>query len=172
MPRRPTAFEVSFPTEDAPPQSTSFAEREREEARASAAQAPPPPVSGRLKRAERDERDRQRRDSRGQNDKRPRRESIPKAYYQESVDEDEEREDYIVIGEDTAPNDEEDQKPIRVLSDFTIYDPKHGNQLISLWELENNSGKAHFRAAGLVRPVFVNEEMPDRRTMKNNRLKG
>lgn len=79
-------------------------------------------------------------------------------YYQESVDEDEERGDFIVIGEDTSPDEDSDQKPIRILSEFTLYDPKHGNELISLLELENEQSAREFRAAGTVAPVFVNEE--------------
>lgn len=59
MPRRPTAFEVSFPSEEPPAgQSTSFAERAREEARASAASAQTSHAP-RLKRTQRSGVDRQ-----------------------------------------------------------------------------------------------------------------
>ena len=52
MPRRPSAFDVSFPDERPPDKSTSFADHDREERREQAAQAAPP-IQRHLKRAER-----------------------------------------------------------------------------------------------------------------------
>ena len=83
------------------------------------------------------------------------------AYYQESVEEDEEREDFILIGEDlTTGGDNPESKPIRFLTEFVLYDPKRGNELISLskFEVKNLNNRRHFKAAGIVSPVFMNEE--------------
>ncbi|CAL1693859.1 unnamed protein product [Somion occarium] len=185
-PRRPTAFDISFPTEDVVPGTTSLNDRAREAARldydASRRRPLPQPrpnasgsgsgsarlsssstttVSGartslgpdgvQLKRKSEG-------DAGMQNEKRPR-VVQPKARYLERDDEDEERADLIIIGEDTeAVPEESNNKPIRLLSDFVIYDPKHGNELISLLDLENGDVDREFQAAGLVAPVFVNEE--------------
>ena len=39
-----------------------------------------------------------------------------------------------------------------------LYDPKHGNELIPFTELEEENSRRHFKAAGIVAPVFMNEE--------------
>lgn len=66
-----------------------------------------------------------------------------------------------IIGEDPEDVDPEEngqeKKPIRVLSDFALFDPKRNLQLMSLEALDDNP-RGHYEAAGYVTPVFVNEE--------------
>ncbi|KAI0095061.1 S-adenosyl-L-methionine-dependent methyltransferase [Irpex rosettiformis] len=67
-----------------------------------------------------------------------------------------ETEDAIIIGEDEPAEGCKD-KPIRLLSEFVIFDPAHGNTLVSIDELHKANNK-HFEAAGRVGPVCMNEE--------------
>ena len=64
-------------------------------------------------------------------------------------------------GEDPDDYVDEEAKPVRILSDFAIFDPRHGRafELISL-ELLHDTAKTdhHFEAAGNVSPVYLNEE--------------
>ncbi|GBE88031.1 hypothetical protein SCP_1202590 [Sparassis crispa] len=70
-----------------------------------------------------------------------------------------ERKDFVVLGEDTDDEYEgTESKPIRVLSDFCIFDPKHGLQVVSLDLLDAGDYVGHFEAAGFVSPLFLNEE--------------
>lgn len=71
-----------------------------------------------------------------------------------------ERDDFVVYGEDPNddPDDEEGSKPLRILTDFVIFDPAHGNELVSLGELLNGNAGRQFEAVGNVAPVFINEE--------------
>jgi DNA (cytosine-5)-methyltransferase 1 len=66
---------------------------------------------------------------------------------------------YINLGEDPDAEDDED-KPVRLLADFCIFDPKHGMELISLSELEKNDGTIdrEIEGAGDVRPFISNDE--------------
>lgn len=68
-----------------------------------------------------------------------------------------ETEDTLIIGEEEPTEDSVADKPVRFLTHFTIFDPAHDNTLVSLDELleVNNSS---FEAAGLVSPVYPNEE--------------
>jgi hypothetical protein len=67
----------------------------------------------------------------------------------------------VVFGEDgpdeSAP---EDEKPVRVLTDFTVFDPKHNNELISLGVLEEEEdiSDRHVEGAGIVSAYVVNED--------------
>ena len=66
----------------------------------------------------------------------------------------------VIIGED--PDDEDgdgDEKPIRELHDFSIFDPKHRNEMVTLEALEqDDSVDRQFEAAGVVMPSFINDE--------------
>lgn len=63
----------------------------------------------------------------------------------------------VITGED--PEDGLDEKPIRLLSDFSIFDPKHRNEFVSLAAIEEDDGEdRQFEAAGMVMPYFVSEE--------------
>lgn len=54
--------------------------------------------------------------------------------------------------------DDDETKPVRVLQNFSIYDPKNRNKYIKLSALEDNDGvERHFEAEGIVSPV-MNEE--------------
>lgn len=87
------------------------------------------------------------------------------AYYDTQPEEIRETQDLIIPGEDLedeyGSDDEvnEMSKPIRVLSGFTIFDPKHQNELVSLNVMEEDDGvDREFEAVGYVVPSFINEE--------------
>ncbi|KAL4250277.1 DNA (cytosine-5)-methyltransferase [Abortiporus biennis] len=75
-----------------------------------------------------------------------------------------ERKNPVIIGEDSDPEDakgdgEIGYKPVRILTDFVIFDPKHSNAHISLSLLEDNDGVDRaFEAVGNVLPMYANEE--------------
>ncbi|THH22378.1 hypothetical protein EUX98_g8210 [Antrodiella citrinella] len=66
-----------------------------------------------------------------------------------------------IIGEDPEdefdPDDENQNKPIRYLSGFALFDPKRALEMVSLDAL-NEAGDHNYEAAGYVAPMFVNEE--------------
>ncbi|KAF9011170.1 hypothetical protein BDQ17DRAFT_1233710 [Cyathus striatus] len=64
----------------------------------------------------------------------------------------------VLPGED--PEDgEKDDKPVRVLTDFVIYDPKHRNEMVSLSSLEEDDGvDRQFEGVGFVYPFVQNDE--------------
>lgn len=67
--------------------------------------------------------------------------------------------DTIVLGED--PEEDDGGKPVRMLTEFVIFDPNHGNELVSLdalEELANGKPNQDFVVVGFVSPVFANEE--------------
>ena len=67
----------------------------------------------------------------------------------------------LIFGEDPLERDQgtADSKPIRALSDFSVFDPSHEFEMISLALLDTDqSGRHHFEAAGAVAPIFLNEE--------------
>lgn len=56
-------------------------------------------------------------------------------------------------------DDADDQKPIRVLDDFAIFDPKHGCEMVMLDALERDDGvDRQFEAAGMVSSYYENDE--------------
>ncbi|KAG6907943.1 hypothetical protein DXG01_006801 [Tephrocybe rancida] len=65
----------------------------------------------------------------------------------------------MIVGESEPDEDEPDAKPVRVLSDFAIYDPKHGSEMVLLSAIEEDDGvDRQFEAEGVVTPYFANEE--------------
>lgn len=63
----------------------------------------------------------------------------------------------IIAGEDDQDDDQ--TKPVRNLWDFTIFDPSHRNQLITLQSLERPDGEdCIFKAFGNVTVFVENEE--------------
>ena len=64
--------------------------------------------------------------------------------------------DTIVVGEEEAVEGSDD-KPVRLLTKFVIFDPMHGNHIVSMEELNEVNDK-HFEAVGRVGPVYLNEE--------------
>jgi DNA (cytosine-5)-methyltransferase 1 len=71
----------------------------------------------------------------------------------------------VIAGEDLDDeygSDEEDNdhnKPIRILTSFSIFDPKHRNEMVSLTAMEEEDGiDREIEAAGYVVPSFINEE--------------
>ena len=65
-----------------------------------------------------------------------------------------ETENVVIIGEDdSGPNG----KPIRLLTQFVIFDSKHSNALVSL-DLLLSHNNVYCEAAGKVGPVYPNEE--------------
>ncbi|KAI0348187.1 S-adenosyl-L-methionine-dependent methyltransferase [Trametopsis cervina] len=63
--------------------------------------------------------------------------------------------DTIIFGEEER--DEQAEKPIRLLTDFTIFEPARNNALVSLRELSAVNTR-QFRAIGMVGPVHESEE--------------
>ena len=80
-------------------------------------------------------------------------------YYQKRREELIENAQLIITGEDPEDGLDEGEKPIRLLSDFSIFDPKHRNEFVSLAAIEEDDGAdRQIEGAGLVMPYFVNEE--------------
>ncbi|KNZ81672.1 DNA (cytosine-5)-methyltransferase 1 [Termitomyces sp. J132] len=69
--------------------------------------------------------------------------------------------DLVIIGEDPFADEDDDPnaKPVRVLSDFAIYDPKHRNEMVLLSSIEEDDGvDRQFEAEGIVSPYYQNDE--------------
>jgi DNA (cytosine-5)-methyltransferase 1 len=85
----------------------------------------------------------------------------PVKYYirKDNVNEIPEDKAYINLGENPEAEDGED-KPVRLLTDFCIFDPRHDMELISLDELEKDDGTLdrEIEGAGDVRPFISNDE--------------
>lgn len=85
---------------------------------------------------------------------------IPVKYYipKDNVNEIPEDKAYINLGED--PEADAEDKPVRLLTDFCIFDPRHDMELISLNELEKDDGTLdrEIEGAGDVRPFISNDE--------------
>jgi DNA (cytosine-5)-methyltransferase 1 len=65
--------------------------------------------------------------------------------------------DLLVIGEDMyAIVGDSDEKPIRILSDFSFFDAARDMEMLSLSTMDNND--RHFEGAGLVSAYHLNEE--------------
>lgn len=65
----------------------------------------------------------------------------------------------MITGEDPDPDTDSDEKPIRELHGFCIFDPKHRNELVTLEALEQDDGlDRQFEAAGHVNPYFLSDE--------------
>lgn len=80
-------------------------------------------------------------------------------YYQKRREELIENNELIITGEDPENGLDEGEKPIRLLSDFSIFDPKHRNEFLSLDAIEDDDGvDRQFEGAGMVMPYFVSEE--------------
>ena len=67
---------------------------------------------------------------------------------------------YQLIGEDEE--DIPESLPIRVLSDFSIFDPRHSNEMMSLEAMDTDEGHDRvFSAAGYVKANREDEEVED-----------
>lgn len=93
--------------------------------------------------------------------------SIAVAYYESRDNELYESPDLVITGEDADNLELESEsgadrlhdKPIRVLTDFSIFDPKHRNEMVSLAAIEHDDGlDRQFEGAGFVAPYLINEE--------------
>lgn len=67
-----------------------------------------------------------------------------------------ERADMIIFGEDLE--DDDGSKPVRVLTDFVIFDIKHDNEIVSLDALDDRTIERQLEAVGYVAPAYINEE--------------
>ncbi|KAG6840764.1 hypothetical protein C0991_004549 [Blastosporella zonata] len=138
---RPNAFEVSFPEESAPHEATSLHPEPSD----------PSASSISLKRKGESPGDTRVRNLNGVN--------YPHvtAFY---VDRDGELENLVIADErEDEEDDDPDAKPIRVLTDFAIYDPKHNNEMVLLNAIEEDDGvDRQFEAEGAMLPYFPNEE--------------
>jgi len=83
------------------------------------------------------------------------------AYYQKQKHEITENDKLVIIGEDADDADGDgDEKPIREIHGFSIFDPKHRNEMVTLEALEQDDGvDRQFEAAGIVVPSFVDEDV-------------
>ncbi|KAI9070389.1 S-adenosyl-L-methionine-dependent methyltransferase [Trametes sanguinea] len=89
--------------------------------------------------------------------------SGPKLSYPPRPEDVKEYANTVVPGENPLERDEAaadpNSKPIRALTDFSVFDPSRQFELISLGLLDEESAQARqFEAAGAVAPVFLNEE--------------
>lgn len=64
--------------------------------------------------------------------------------------------DTIVVGEE-EPGEDSNGKPIRLLTDFTLFDTTHNNRHVSFQELLDENGVC-LEMVGNVGPVYANEE--------------
>lgn len=139
MPPRPTAFDVSFPKEETPTGSISLNS------------------SSSLKRHS---------DSAGLEDLREakRHQLLPVAYYQEDEPNSIiESPDLVLPGEDPFQREDADggtqQKPFRILTNFSFFDLSHRNEMISLSVIDqDDSVNRECVGAGVVFPYIANEE--------------
>ncbi|KAH6916709.1 S-adenosyl-L-methionine-dependent methyltransferase [Coprinopsis sp. MPI-PUGE-AT-0042] len=133
--KRPNAFEVSFPGEVFRPEP-----------------APARPGSSTSLKRRSEEPDL------GPQAKRPK--LPPVAYYKPRADEAIENEEFALPGEDDE--DGPDSIPVRILTDFTIFDPKHMNEMVSLEAMDSDDGLDRaFSAAGYVRVRRAEEDAED-----------
>ncbi|EGO05372.1 hypothetical protein SERLA73DRAFT_68986 [Serpula lacrymans var. lacrymans S7.3] len=81
------------------------------------------------------------------------------SHYHHQPNEIRETKDFVVFGED-PDEDDDGSKPVRSLSDFSIFDPNHDNEMVLLTALEEDDGviDRHFEGAGIVAPIFENDE--------------
>lgn len=89
--------------------------------------------------------------------------SLAPSCYIESLEEEDVPEERISEFLEDDMDDEsmdEDSKPVRILSDFTIFDPRHNNELVSLVEIEHADSvmDREFEGAGHVRPLLEDED--------------
>ncbi|PFH48401.1 hypothetical protein AMATHDRAFT_5836 [Amanita thiersii Skay4041] len=141
--RRPTAFDVSFP-EDAQLESTSRLSTTTSEI-------------GSMSHA----RKRNRTGDEAPEGRAPKQRQLPPVAYYSSRENETRESAEPIPGEDPEGDPCEDgEKPIRFLTDFSIFDPKHRNEMISLAALEEDDGvDRHFEGAGWVAPQFVIEDV-------------
>ncbi|KAH9849210.1 S-adenosyl-L-methionine-dependent methyltransferase [Lenzites betulinus] len=141
MPKRPSAWDVSFPDEEA------GADAVLNPARAATPDPPPNQPTSR-----RGAPGHAARGSSAGSEHTPPRAYVPKP---EDVKEDA---DTIVFGEDPAEQSDA-AKPVRALSDFVVFDPARGFEHIPIDLLDAPAASKHsFEAAGNVMPLFLNEE--------------
>lgn len=80
-------------------------------------------------------------------------------YYQKRREELIEDSELVITGEDPEDGLDDGEKPIRLLSEFSIFDPKHRNELVSLAAIEEDDGlDRQFEGAGMVVPYFISDE--------------
>lgn len=71
-----------------------------------------------------------------------------------------ETEELVIPGEDPEDEAVDDQKPVRVLTDFSIFDPLHRNEMVSLAAIEEDDGvDRSFEGAGWVTAYFIDEDV-------------
>lgn len=65
-----------------------------------------------------------------------------------------------LLDDDAEQNrEEDDSKPVRLLTNFAIFDPRHKCELVSLGEIEkSNMLDREFEGAGDVKPFSENDE--------------
>ncbi|KAJ3509389.1 hypothetical protein NLJ89_g5249 [Agrocybe chaxingu] len=150
--RRPKAFDVSFP-EAAAQRTAAEAEHTANGANNSAPQSRSSSVASNSSLGKRKS------DGPGST-RAPKLQQLPKdAYYRKNPKYILESKNLIIDGEDPDPEEGEDEKPIRELYDFYIFDPIHRNELVSLVGLEQDDGvERQFEAAGKVRAHFASDE--------------
>ncbi|KAI8998552.1 S-adenosyl-L-methionine-dependent methyltransferase [Trametes punicea] len=152
---RPSAWDVSFPSEAISP-SPALTSSATAVNRSASAEARPSSVSSSSRSAHRHLR------SEPQPDVRRGGPSGPKLSYPPTPDDVKEDANTVIFGEDPLERNgaaDANSKPVRALSDFSVFDPLGEFELISLKLLDEESAQPRqFEAAGVVAPVFLNEE--------------
>ncbi|KAH9942756.1 S-adenosyl-L-methionine-dependent methyltransferase [Amylocystis lapponica] len=173
---RPSAYEVSFPDEVSTPPNIPSSSTTRSSASVSTAGSrhsqPSATADSAVGPSKRRSSNELRNVSLGQKDKRPRtgderrptatEAARPKLRYSPQHGDIKEKASTVIAGEDQDDydNDSTDNKPVRILSEFCVFDPIHDMEVISLSLLDDSDGveDRHFQAAGYVSPLFLNEE--------------
>ncbi|KIM47705.1 hypothetical protein M413DRAFT_15837 [Hebeloma cylindrosporum] len=145
-PRRPSAFDVSFPEEARAAEAAEQESLNRPAMQPRSSSAASTSSLGKRKALNQDDM--------------AKRQQLPKAaYYQKKKREILEDDKLVIIGEDGDDEDSDGEKPIRELHGFSVFDPKHRNEMVSLEALEQDDGvDRQFEAAGDVVPSFINDE--------------
>ncbi|KAM6498781.1 hypothetical protein JOM56_006729 [Amanita muscaria] len=77
--------------------------------------------------------------------------SEPKKWVEETAD--------LVIPGEILDDLEVEERPIRVITDYVIFDPLHRNEMVSLSSIEEDDGvDRHFEGVGWVSPHFLDED--------------
>ncbi|KAK2464749.1 hypothetical protein APHAL10511_003167 [Amanita phalloides] len=85
----------------------------------------------------------------------------PTSFYVSRPEEEKEVKELVVPGEEPEEDPlDDDEKPIRILTDFSIFDPLHRNEMISLAAIEEEDGvDRHFEGAGWTTAYYVDEDV-------------
>jgi DNA (cytosine-5)-methyltransferase 1 len=83
------------------------------------------------------------------------------SFYVSRPNEQLETKELVIPGEDPEEDAVDDNdKPVRILTDFSIFDPLHRNEMVSLAAIEEDDGvDRSFEGAGWVTANFIDEDV-------------